>query len=295
MITLDQEVSWINFLGIANIDGVEAIRMIAFSDNVQVRKDVPSGTIIINRPDRRNALSREIVALVHESLEDLLMESSVKAVILTGTGTTFCSGSDLHQIKETSSEPDAMMRWHQDANQFLELIQYMLDYPKPIIAAVNGWVVGSGCALMLASDIVVASEKAHLMMPEAVRGLSAGFTAPLLAFRAGVGVSAKVLLSGLPHEAAEVANLGLFHELVPDDFVWARAHALASHVAEGARESHQMTKQLLNGTVGENLLTQLNIGAANTAAARTTPAAQEGINAFLEKRQPDWESLKVID
>jgi len=269
--------------------------MIAISDNVQIRKDVPSGTIIINRPDRRNALSREIVAMLKEAFEDFLMERSVKAVIVTGTGTTFCSGSDLHQIKETSLEADAMTRWHDDAEQFLDLIQYMLEYPKPVLTAVNGWAVGTGCALMLAGDIVVASENAHILMPEALRGLSSGFTAPLLSFRIGVGQATKILLSGLPHSADECSALGIFHEVTGDNFVWARCQELASQIALGARESHQMTKQILNSTIGENLLTQLHIGAANTAAARTTPAACEGIDAFLEKREPDWNSLHIVE
>ena len=269
--------------------------MIAISDTVHIRKDSPSGTIIINRPDRRNALSREVVGLIYEAFEDFLMESSVRAVILTGSGSSFCSGADLHQIKETSAEPDAMQTWQSDAQEFLELIQYMLDYPKPILCAVNGWVVGSGCALMLASDIVVAGENAHILMPEAQRGLIHGFTTPLLSFRIGVGQAAKILLSGLPHSADEAAGLGLFHEVTGDDFVWARCHELAIQCASGARESHQMTKKLLNGTIGENLCTQLAIGAANTAAARTTAAAGEGINAFLEKRAPDWNSLHVVE
>lgn len=267
--------------------------MIAISDSVQIRKDAPSGTVILNRPDRRNALSREIVSAIHEALEDFLMESSVRAVILTGTGTTFCSGSDLHEIKETSETPEAMQSWHTDTQQFLDLIQYMLEYPKPIVTAVNGWVVGSGCALILASDIVVAGENAHVMMPEAQRGLCSGITAPLLSFRIGVGQTSRILLSGLPHGSDEAASLGLFHEITGDDFVWARCQELAKQCASGARESHQMTKKLLNETVAENLMTQLSIGAANTAAARTTPAAREGIDAFLEKREPDWNSLHI--
>ncbi len=267
--------------------------MIAISDNVQIRKDAPSGTIILNRPDRRNALSREIVGMIQDALEDFLAERAVRAIILTGTGTTFCSGTDLHQLKETSEEPDAMQKWHSDSQQFLELIQYMLQYPKPILAAINGWVVGSGVALMLASDIVVAGENSHLLMPEAQRGLSTGLSAPLLAFRSGSGLAAKVLLSGLPHSADEAAGLGLFHEVVHDDLVWARCNQLAVQCATGARESHQMTKQLLNDTVGEHLSTQLNIAAANTAAARTTAAAREGIRAFIEKREPDWEGINL--
>ena len=223
------------------------------------------------------------------------MESSVRAVILTGTGTTFCSGTDLHQLKETSESRNAMEAWHEDAQNMVGLVEYMLHYPKPLLAAVNGAVVGSGTALMLACDMVIAAQSATLMMPEAVRGLSPALTAPLLAFKAGTGVASGILLRGDACEADQAHRLGLFHEVTGDDFVWARCNELAGQLAAGARESHQSTKQMLNQTVGEGLITQLKVGAASMAAARTTPAALEGINAFLEKRDPDWNSLHVVD
>lgn len=263
--------------------------MIAISDNVQIRRDGPSGTIVINRPDRRNALSREIVEMVIQALEDFYSERSIRAVILTGTGDTFCSGTDLHQLKETAESKNSLEIWNQDARRFLDLIEKLLRYPKPIIASVNGWVVGTGLALMLASDIVIASQKSKLLMPEALRGLNAGITTPLLSFRIGTGMASSVLYSGVPIGANEALNLGLFHESVENDLVWARSFELVKQCAAGARESHQMTKQLINETIGEHLFTQLSIGAANMAAARTTPAAVEGVNAFLEKRDPEWD------
>ncbi len=262
--------------------------MIAISDNVQVRKDVPSGTILLNRPNRRNALSQEVVKLLLEAFEDFQQERSVRAVILTGTGNTFCSGTDLQELQDIAAQPDAMEAWQADTRQFLELIEYMLRFPKPIIAAVNGWIVGSGAALMLAADVVIAGTSARILMPESKRGLISGIAAPLLAFRVGTGPAANILLSGNTIDANQALKLSLFHETVEDDFVWARSQELCKQFAMGAIQSHQLTKRLLNETIGEQLFTQLSIGAANTAAARTTDAAVEGIAAFLEKREPNW-------
>jgi len=90
-------------------------------------------------------------------------------------------------------------------------------------------------------------------------------------------------------DAATAKDLGLFHDVVSEDFVWAKSQEVVNRAAATARESHQMSKQFLTETVGEQLLMQLSIAAANMAAARTTPAAQEGIAAFLEKRDPDWD------
>ena len=262
--------------------------MIAISDNVQCRKDPPSGTILINRPDKRNALSREIVSMLAQALEDLHQERDVRGVILTGIGDTFCSGTDLVQLHETAGQKDAFSVWHQDVEAFRALIEQILRFPKPIICAANGPIVGSGVALMLACDLVVASEKATVSLPESLRGLSPGLSVPLLSYRLGNSLASKLLFGGEATDAAAAKGLGLFHEVVSEDLVWAKSQDIATRVAATARESHQMTKQFLVESVGEALLTQLNIAAANMAAARTTPAASEGIAAFLEKREPDW-------
>lgn len=265
--------------------------MIAISDNVQIRKDPPSGTVLINRPDKRNALSREIVAMLEQAFQDFHQERNVRGIILTGAGETFCSGTDLVQLQETSEEKDAMQQWHDDVNSFRALIEQMLRFPKPVVCAANGPVVGSGLTLLLASDIVVASDTATISIPESLRGLSPGLTVPLLSFRLGSGRAANLLFSGETIDAATAKELGLFHEVVSEDFVWAKSQEIIGRAALAARESHQMTKQFLTETVGEELLTHLSIAAANMAAARTTPAAKEGVAAFLEKREPDWGSL----
>jgi enoyl-CoA hydratase/carnithine racemase len=262
--------------------------MIAISDLLKTRKDAPSGTIIINRPDRRNALSHELVTMIRQALDDFHQERSVRAVILTGTGNAFCSGSDLHQLRLTRDADNALEIWQTEVQEFQELIEDMLRFPKPIIAAINGWVVGTGVALMLASDLVVASEEAHVLTPESLRGLNPGLTAPLLAFRVGAAKAAKILFSSNPFDAGAAMDLGLFHECVADHLVWARAQQIATECAQGARETYQLTKQMLNETIGERLFTQLSIGSANMAAARTTDCALEGINAFLQKRHPIW-------
>jgi methylglutaconyl-CoA hydratase len=249
--------------------------MIATSDLINTRRDGSCGTIVLNRPERKNALSRETVQQLGEALEDFHGERSVRAVILTGSGDSFCSGTDLNQLKEAADSKNALEK--------------MLRFPKPIIASVNGWVLGSGVALMLASDIVVGGTSSRLCMPEALRGLNPGITTPLMSFRIGTAASSKVLYTGVRIAAEEALQLGLYQEVVGDSLVWARCFEIAGACAAGARESHQMTKQLLNETIGENLFTQLSIGAANMAAARTTPAATEGIEAFLEKRDPRWD------
>jgi methylglutaconyl-CoA hydratase len=246
------------------------------------------GTLILNRPEKRNALSRSLLAELAQGLSDLGQERRVQAVILTGAGSAFCAGMDLDEMLATSQLADAQSRWHDDAIVYRDLLESMLHFPKPLIAAVNGPAVAGGAGLTLACDIVVASNAATFGLPEPRRGIVAGMVAPLLAFRIGAGRAAYLLLASHMISAARAESFGLFHELVAADLVWARAVELAGECAAGAPQSLQLTKKMLNESIGESLSTQLSAGAAASAAARTTEAAKEGLAAFIEKRAPKW-------
>ncbi len=257
---------------------------------VTLKKNVPSGTIILNRPDRRNALSRDLLAELIQAFDDFHQEREVRAVILMGAGSAFCAGMDLAEMQDTAELPeeDAQAQWHEDAVQYRDVIEKMLRFPKPIVAAVNGPAVAGGAGLVLASDIVLAAPEAVFGLPEPKRGLVAGLVAPLLTFRIGGGYAAKLLLSTEVIDANEAHRIGLFHEIVTSDLIWAQANQIATECAKSAPEAMQLTKRMLNETIGEQLETMLNAGAAVSATSRTTEAAREGLKAFLEKREPVW-------
>jgi methylglutaconyl-CoA hydratase len=255
---------------------------------VRINVHGPTGTIILNRPERRNALSRETITALLQALSDLHQERRIRAVILTGAGTSFCAGMDLAEMHETKQSEDPRAQWHEDAVQYLELIETMLRFPKPLIAAVNGPAVAGGAGLVLACDIVLAANDARFGFPEARRGIVAGLVAPLLVFRIGAGQAAHLLLTGSLVDAQEAHRIGVFHRLAPADLVWPTATEIAAECAACAPESLQLTKRLLNETIGENLETLLAAGAAASATSRTTEAAAEGLAAFLEKRAPKW-------
>src|SRR5262245_28719268 len=150
---------------------------------VLVKKNVPSGTIVLNRPDKRNAISRQLMSDLLQALDDLQQERKVRAVILTGAGTAFCAGMDLAEMQATAQQPDAYAQWHQDAVAYRELIDKLLLFPKPIIAAVNGPAVAGGAGLVLASDVAVGAPEAKFGLPEPRRGIVAGLVRPLLVVR----------------------------------------------------------------------------------------------------------------
>src|ERR1700759_5286599 len=155
------------------------------------------GTIVLNRPQRRNALTRAMLAQLSEALSDLHLEKRVRAIILTGAGSAFCAGMDVHEMQHAASLTDAekSQEWGDTAEAYCELVTQMLQLPKPIIASVNGPAVAGGAGLVLASDVVVATATAQFGLPEPRHGLISGVVAPLLAFRVGGGAAARLLMT----------------------------------------------------------------------------------------------------
>jgi methylglutaconyl-CoA hydratase len=260
------------------------------SNSVDVKVTGPVGTIVLNRPGRRNALTRSMMSQLQQALADLHMEKRVRAIVLTGAGTAFCAGMDIHEMHAAAMLPDQakQQEWGDTAEAYRELVVQMIELPKPIIASVNGPAVGGGAGLVLASDIVVGCGSAQFGLPETRRGVVSGIVGPLLAFRVGAGTAARLLLTSALYPADEVHRLGIYHEMIDDTRLWARCAQLGEECAAGAPEAVQLSKRLLYETIGEHLSTQLNVGAAISATSRTTEAAQEGLTAFLEKRQPEW-------
>jgi enoyl-CoA hydratase/carnithine racemase len=255
---------------------------------VKIHVHEHTGTLILNRPDKRNALTRALIGELTQALDDLRRERRVRAVVLSGAGSAFCAGMDLNEMQAASQDSNSQQIFHEDALAYRDLLEEMLRLPKPIIAAVGGPAVAGGAGLVLASDIVLAAPEAKFGLPEPKRGIVAGLVAPLLAFRLGAGIASYMLLSAQIVSAEDALRRGIYHEILPGDKLWPRAHQLAGEIASCAPEAMLLTKRMLNETIGESLLTQLSAGAAVSATARTTEAAAEGLSAFFEKRDPKF-------
>jgi len=256
--------------------------------SIDVRVTPPVGTIVLNRPAKRNALSQTLIAELSQAIGDM------RAVVLTGAGDAFCAGRDLQEMASDANNhetgnADGSQNWADQEAACCDLIGDLLTLPKPTIAAVNGPAVGLGVGLALASDFIIASRDASLGLPETRYGLVAGVVAPLLAYRIGAGPASRLLMAGQLHDAQEIYRMGLYHELVANDLLWARAVEIGTQCAAGAPQAISLTKRLLLDTVGEKLLTDLACGAIASATARTTDAATEGLRAFVDRRDPEWE------
>ena len=249
-------------------------------------------TILMDRPSVRNALNPQMLEDLSTAFSDVHQEKRVRSVVLAGRGDHFCSGMDLRVFSAIAEMPnaDALPQWYAAWQHLTELFEQMLRFPKPIVAAVDGAAVGAGLGLALAADLIVASDQAFFSAVAVRRGLVGGATAALLSFRFGAAVAARMLLTGQPIDAEEAYRLGLCGAPVAPEQIWVAASELADQCAQAPREAVQATKRLLNEGIGETLLTQLSVGAADSATACTTDSASEGIRAFLERRDPKWPS-----
>lgn len=260
------------------------------SSLVRVHITAPTATVILQRPEKRNSLSRELIEELAQALSDLHQQRGVRAVILSGAGAAFCAGMDLDEIQATIKSEQSARQWADDMTHYQDLLEQMLRFPKPLIAAVDGPALATGLGLVLACDMAIGSQASSYGLPEVRRGLVSGLVAPLLVFRAGAGHAARLMLTGMSVDALRAREMGLIQEVLPSEQVWPRAQELAAQCAAAPPEALQLAKRLLNEMVGEHLAMQFATGAATSATARTTEAAHEGVAAFLEKRPPQWPS-----
>ena len=259
--------------------------------------------ITLNRPDKRNALTSEFIAEITRTVQDIADDGSVRLLILAASGTVFCAGMDLKEMQQRAGDPNATRLWQQDTQGYRDLLVALLALRIPTVALVAGSALAGGLGLVLACDIVLASETAFFALPEPRRGISAAVVAPLLIYRIGHGAAAYVLLSGEIISAADAFRIGLCHEVVADDKVESRAADLSASILSGAPSSLAITKRQMakfgasmsaadgSAQIAEHsyLIAQLNEGMRASAAARETADAREGLAAFLEKRKPAWD------
>ena len=259
-------------------------------NRVDVKVHAPTATVKLDHAAGGNRLDERMIADLRQALCDLHQERKVRAVLLTGAGADFCCGIDLQELhRQTQLDAlEAMPLWIQQWHRLGELAEQLLRFPKPLVAAVDGKAWGAGFTLVLACDLVVASHTASFAVPAVRHGIIGGVVAPLLAFRLGAAVAARLLLTGDPLTARLACRFGLLTQRCSSDLIWVKANQLAGRVAQSATIPLAATKRLLNETIGETLLTQLSVGAAAGATACSTETAREGLTATIEQRLPQW-------
>ena len=194
---------------------------------VKVERHERWAELILNRPQRRNALVGPMIEQLTSTLRALASEDSIEAVVFRGEGGAFCSGHDLKELQADPPPP-----WAESLAQiFRETNIALFEFPRPIIGALEGFAINAGAALALSCDILIAGESAFLQVGEIQQGAGIANNAAWMRLRAGEAVASRVALYGARVPAADLLRLGLAAEVLPDVEVVPRAQALAERLA----------------------------------------------------------------
>ncbi len=245
--------------------------------------------ITINRPEARNAVNGAVSIAVGDALEQAQHDPDIRAVVITGAGDkSFCAGADLKAVARREN------LYHPDHGEwgFAGYVHHFID--KPTIAAVNGTALGGGTELALASDLVVAEERAKFGLPEVKVGLIAAAGGVFrIVEQLPRKVALEMLLTGEPISASEAARWGLVNQVVANGTVLAAALALAERVTVNAPLSVQASKRVAYG-VDDGVITDEEVGWIRIEREFRTllrsEDAKEGPSAFAQKRQPVWKA-----
>ena len=244
-------------------------------------------TLTFNRPDKLNALSRDLIFKSIDVLTKRSRDPDIGAVVVTGTGRAFCAGGDVSMM---AGEDRGTLEQEIDGlRQAQELSWLLYNMPKVTIAAVNGFAMGAGLGVCLSCDLRIASDQAKFGTAYAKVGYGGDFgTTWLLARYAGAPKAKELFFLSDIIDAAEAHRLGLLNRVVAQDNVMAEALEVASRIAHGPLTSFRYMKANINLSASTDFRTMLDREAETHMRCGTTADHKEGVRAFMEKRKPEF-------
>jgi methylglutaconyl-CoA hydratase len=249
---------------------------------VLVEKQSPQITLLtLNRPERRNSLTIELLSELIAAVDSAANESSQRVLILRGAGAAFCTGLDL---KDAADQTKA----HATAELVAKSLITLAETRLVTIAAVHGAAVAGGAGIMSACDFVVAAEKTKIGYPEARRGLVAGLVMTFLRRQIGERNLRELVLGGELIDAARAKEIGLVNRIVPAGELMNEAQKFAASVLQGAPNALAQTKRLIEELWSTSVKEDVDLALKHHIQARESDEAREGIAAFNEKRPPNW-------
>ena len=208
---------------------------------------------------------------------------------MTAEGKAFCAGMDLGEMQQRAQSEDGKREWQRDSEVYADVLSKLFQLPVPTVAAVQGPALAGGFGIVLACDLVIASDNVFFMLPEPMRGITAAMVTPMLIHRVGTGPATFMLLSGERISATQSAQFGLCHDVVAESELNARCDTLIGNILTGSKSALAITKQHIKDCTAETVVDDLHTSIGVSAKARETDDAREGLAAFLEKRKPNWQ------
>jgi enoyl-CoA hydratase/carnithine racemase len=253
-------------------------------------RDKDVAILVLNRPDARNSLSEAMLIALSNALTDIGADKTVRAVILAANGPAFCAGHDLKELASRRSDADGGRGYfHHIMTMCSEMMQQIVNLPQPIIAAVQGVATAAGCQLVASCDLAVASSKARFATPGVDIGLFC--STPMVALSRNVARkhAMEMLLTGDAVSAEDAYRMGLINRVVNPGKERTEALAFARKIAEKSSHIVKIGKEGFYRQAEMGLADAYQYVSEVMVENLMTRDAEEGLNAFIDKREPRWE------
>lgn len=254
---------------------------------VQIAIDGPVARVTLSRPELHNAFNEVMIGELHEAFTTLGKDNKVRAVILSGEGKSFCAGADLNWMKKMvdyTFEENV-----QDAHTLSAMLKAIHDCPKPVIARVHGAAFGGGVGLIAACDMAFSVEAASFCLSEVKLGLLPAVISPFVIKKIGQGHARRYFLTAERFKAAEARHIGLISDTVPDEATLDTViNDVVTAIVGNGPEAVSHCKVLIEKVCHFDWERAVDITTKMIAERRASAEGQEGMKAFLEKRQPGW-------
>ncbi len=255
------------------------------TSSVLIIEEINEATVLLtlNRPERRNALTIELMDSLCHKFDTLALEPQRRVVILCGAGSAFCTGLDLKEAADVDLA-------EQSAECVARTFEVLLRSPLICIAAAHGATLAGGAGLLACCDLAIASEDLWISFPEVRRGLVPALVTTVLHDRIRDRDLRELMFVAEPIDAPRALAMGLVNQVVPPDRLLLEARLLADKILKGAPNTVRQTKKLLRELSGADPLQLFDQALAVHKEARRSPEAGEGLAAFQAKREPNWGS-----
>lgn len=248
-------------------------------------------TILLNRPEKRNALTPQLIDELTQALEAASANPHARVIILSGAGSAFCAGLDLDHLR-TMTAASSLENDRIDTDRIAVLFRTLYSLPKPTIAAVNGPAIAGGMGIAILCDFTLAVPEAKFGFTEVRIGYVPALVSAFLRHQIGEKPCRDLLLTGRLLSAEQARQLGLVSAIYPEPELMPEARRLASCLLRNSPAAMEATKRLLVGYTAHDLHGDIEAAIRANVDARSTGDFREGVAAFLEKRDPHWPSIK---
>ena len=254
-------------------------------DTVLYKVEDNVAVIAMNRENAMNALNKQLFEELVIAFETAKNDENVRAVVLTGEGRCFCAGGDISELLELTTE-DAVKNFFSGAGNFMQVLD---NFPKPVIAAAHGAIAGGGTCLLLSCDIAIVADNAKFIVAFSAVGLIPDCGLHYFLPRAiGLNRAKEMMLTQRVVKADELLELGIANKVVPVDELMPTAMALAKKIASGPLNAYSLSKAIFNKYTELDLAQVLEQELQDQVVTRLHDNAIEGLNAFVEKRSPNF-------